>query len=127
MLEDFLGENERGRSDRRSLPRVAPAARIWAAVENETRREMLGMAEVADFSGLGVALTGIAGDPVAALGDQFWITLVAEEGIIPLGAKLVHIDGHASRLGLRLETPSGPGQQFLLRVYERAARRVPTT
>lgn len=123
MLEDFLGENERGRGDRRSLPRVAPAARIWAAVENETRREMLGMAEVSDFSGLGVALTGMAGDPVAALGDKFWLTLVAEEGIIPLGATLVHIDGHATRFGLKLETPTGPGQQFLLRVYERAAGR----
>jgi hypothetical protein len=126
MLEDFLGENERGGAERRSLPRVAPAARIWAAVENETRREMLGMAEVADFSGLGVALTGIAGDPVAALGDKFWLTLVAEEGIIPLGATLVHIEGHATRFGLKLETPTGPGQQFLLRVYERAARGVPT-
>lgn len=126
MLEDFLGKGERGRDDRRSLMRVAPVARMWAAVENETRREMLGMAEVADFSGLGIALTGIAGDPVAALGDKFWLTLVAEEGIIPLGATLVHIDGRQNRFGLRLETPSGPGQHFLLRVYERAARTVPT-
>jgi hypothetical protein len=125
MMEDFLSENERGRADRRSLARVAPSARIWAAVENETRREMLGMAEVADFSGLGVSLTGIAGDPVAALGDKFWLTLVAEEGIIPLGATLVHIDGRHNRLGLRLETPAGAGQHFLLRVYERAARAVP--
>lgn len=126
MLEDFLGDNERVRADRRSLARVAPAARIWAAVENETRREMLGMAEVADFSGLGLALTGIAGDPVAALGDKFWLTLVAEEGIIPLGATLVHIDGRENRFGLKLETPSGPGQHFLLRVYDRATRAVPT-
>jgi hypothetical protein len=74
-----------------------------------------------------VALTGIAGDPVAALGDKFWLTLVAEEGIIPLGATLVHIDGRASRFGLKLETPAPPGQQFLLRVYERAAGGVPTT
>lgn len=127
MLEDFLGEGGRGRKDRRSLARVAPASRIWAAVENETRREMLGMAEVADFSGLGVALTGIGGDPVAALGDRFWLTLVAEEGIIPLGATLVHLDARANRFGLKLETPTGPGQQFLLRVYERAARGVPAT
>jgi hypothetical protein len=127
MLEDFLSESERRHPDRRSLARVAPASRMWAAVENETRREMLGMAEVADFSGLGLALTGIAGDPVAALGDKFWLTLVVEEGIIPLGATLVHIDGRQNRFGLKLETPSGPGQHFLLRVYERAARTVPTT
>ncbi|MDQ3803148.1 MAG: hypothetical protein M3416_04765 [Acidobacteriota bacterium] len=126
MLEDFLNENEGRRPDRRSLARVAPASRMWAAVENETRREMLGMAEVADFSGLGLALAGISGDPVAALGDKFWLTLVAEEGIIPLGATLVHIDGRQNRFGLKLETPSGPGQHFLLRVYERAARAVPT-
>ena len=126
MLEDFFGKFEREQGERRSLARVAPAARMWAAVENETRREMLGMAEVADFSGLGLALTGIAGDPVAALGDKFWLTLVAEEGIIPLGATLVHIDGRQNRFGLRLETPTGPGQHFLLRVYERASRAVPT-
>ena len=127
MMEDLIGGIERGRRDRRSLLRVAPPTRIWAAVENETRREMLGMAEVADFSGLGLALTGIAGDPVAALGDKFWVTLVADEGIIPLGATLVHIDGRHNRFGLKLETPTGPGQHFLLRVYERAARAVPTT
>ena len=127
MLEDFLGEKGRGRAERRSLARVAPASRMWAAVENETRREMLGMAEVADFSGLGLALTGIAGDPVAALGGKFWLTLVVEEGIIPLGAMLVHIDGRLNRFGLKLETPTGPGQHFLLRVYERAARTVQTT
>jgi hypothetical protein len=124
MLEDFLGE-QKGGAERRALARVAPATRIWAAVENETRREMLGMAEVADFSGLGVALAGIAGDPVAALGDKFWLTLVADEGIIPLGATLVHIDGRQNRFGLKLETPTGPGQHFLLRVYERVARAVP--
>jgi hypothetical protein len=125
MLEDFLADKEGARAERRALARVAPASRIWAAVENETRREMLGMAEVADFSGLGVALCGIAGDPVAALGDKFWLTLVADEGIIPLGATLVHIDGRQNRFGLRLETPTGPGQHFLLRVYQRAARAVP--
>lgn len=124
MLEDFLGEGRARRAERRALARVAPASRIWAAVENETRREMLGMAEVADFSGLGVALTGMAGDPVAALGDKFWLTLVADEGIIPLGATLVHIDSKQNRYGLKLETPTGPGQHFLLRVYERAARAV---
>ena len=127
MLEDFLGKGERANAERRSLARVAPAGRMWAAVENETRREMLGMAEVSDFSGLGLALTGIAGDPVAALGDKFWLTLVAEEGIIPLGATLVHIEGRSNRFGLKLETPTAPGQQFLLRVYERAARGVPTS
>lgn len=124
MRKDLFGESGRGRPDRRALARVAPASRIWAAVENETRREMLGMAEVADFSGLGVALTGISGDPVAALGDKFWLTLVADEGIIPLGATLVHIDDRQNRYGLRLETPTAPGQHFLLRVYERVARAV---
>ena len=58
-LEDF--HEELNGAERRSLVRVAPASRIWAAVENATRNERLGMAEVVDFSGLGLALSGLAG------------------------------------------------------------------
>jgi hypothetical protein len=105
--------------DRRSLARVSPVSKMWAAVENTTRNEMLGMAEVADFSGLGLALRGVAGDPVAALGDKLWVTLIADEGIIPLRATLVHIK-RENLFGLRLEAPSAPGQHFLLRLYEGA-------
>ncbi len=110
--------------ERRSLPRVAPAGRIWAAVENATRNERLGVAEVADFSGLGLALSGLAGDPVAAIGDQLWVTLVAEEGIIPLRARLVHIR-RSGLVGLKAEAPAAPGQHFLLRLYDRAASALP--
>ena len=81
---------------------------------------MLGMAEVADFSGLGLALHGFSGDPVAALGDRLWVTIIAEEGIIPLRAKLVRIR-REGLFGLQLEAPNVPGQHFLLRLYERAA------
>ena len=111
----------RGDTDRRSLPRVAPAPKIWAAVENTTRNEMLGTAEVADFSGLGLALRGIAGDPVAERGDRLWVTLIAEAGIIPVRAKLVHIRRNGL-LGLEVEAPTPSGQHFLLRLYERAAK-----
>ena len=123
MTEDFLTGKQTGRPDRRALTRVVPSSRIWAAVENETRHEMLGMAEVADFSGLGLAVKGLTGDPVAALGDRFSVTLVADEGIIPLDATLVHI-GRQNRFGLRVDPPSAPGQHFLLRLYENAARPV---
>ncbi|HYE14425.1 MAG TPA: hypothetical protein VD968_08305 [Pyrinomonadaceae bacterium] len=117
-MEEFLSNLESAFMDRRALPRVAPQSKLWAAVENTTRNEMLGMAEVADFCGLGLALRQIADDPVAALGDRMWVTLVADEGVIPLRARLVHIrrDG---LFGLKLEAPSEPGQLFLLRLYER--------
>ncbi len=118
-MEDF--HEELNALDRRSLARVAPTARIWAAVENATRNERLGFAEVVDFSGLGLALSGLAGDPVAAIGDQLWVTLVAEEGIIPLRARLVHIRCGGALVGLKAEAPSAPGQHFLLRLYDRAA------
>jgi len=118
-VEDFFAEA--GGDERRSLPRVAPASRIWAAVENATRNERLGVAEVLDFSGLGLALSGLAGDPVAAIGDQLWVTLVAEEGIIPLRARLVHIRRGGDLVGLKAEAPNAPGQHFLLRLYDRAA------
>ena len=123
-MKDNLGGSDSRRPDRRSLPRVAPATRIWAAVENTTRNEMLGMAEVADFSGLGLALRGISGDPVAALGDRLWVTIIAEEGIIPLRAKLVRIK-REGLFGLQLEAPAASGQHFLLRLYERAASSLP--
>lgn len=121
-MEDFFNQADFD-LDRRSLPRVSPAATIWAAVENTTRREMLGMSEVADFSGLGLCLRGIAGDPVVELGDRLWVTLVAEEGLIPLRATLVHIkrEGH---FGLKVEAPSEYGEHFLLRLYSRAASSV---
>ena len=122
-LEDFLSELLANMTDRRSLPRVAPASKICAAVENLTRNEMLGMAEVADFSGLGMALRGMAGDPVAERGDRLWVTLIAEEGIIPLRAKIVHVR-RQGLLGLKLDSPSEPGQHFLLRLYERAASQI---
>jgi len=117
-LEDF--HEELNGAERRSLERVAPASRIWAAVENATRNERLGFAEVIDFSGLGLALSGLAGHPVAAIGDQLWVTLVADEGIIPLRARLVHIR-RSGLVGLKAEAPAAPGQHFLLRLYDRAA------
>jgi hypothetical protein len=112
-------QDERG-ADRRSLARVTPGAKIWAAVDNETRDEMLGMAEVADFCGLGMTLRGMPGDPVAAAGDRLWVTLIAEEGIIPLRAKLVHVNRHGV-FGVRVLVPDEPGQNFLIRLYARAA------
>ena len=121
-MKDELGRFDSRRLDRRSLPRLAPAVRVWAAVENATRNEMLGLAEVADFSGLGLALRGVSGDPVAALGDTLWVTIIAEEGIIPLRAKLVRIKREGF-FGLQLKAPAAPGQHFLLRLYERAAAR----
>jgi hypothetical protein len=119
-LKDFFGETMWGGLERRSLPRLAPASRVWAAVENTTRNELLGVAEVADFSGLGMALCGLAGDPVAALGDKLWVTLIAEEGIIPLRARLVRIKREGI-FGLTLEAPSETGQHLLLRMYDHAA------
>ena len=106
MTEDFLTGKEIGRPDRRALARVVPSSRIWAAVENETRREMLGMAEVADFSGLGLAVRGLTGDPWRAR-RPLSVTLVADEGIIPLDATLVHI-GRQNRFASALTRPPPP-------------------
>ena len=46
--------------------------------------------------------------------------LIAEEGIIPLTAKLVHIR-RGGLYGLRIDTPSAAGQHFLLRLYDRVS------
>lgn len=120
-MEDFAGKANGGESsERRSLARVAPPVKIWAAVDNLTRNEMLGMAEVTDFSGLGIALCNMPGDPVAARGDRLRVTLIAEEGIIPLNAKLIYVN-RLGLMGLRIEPPAAAGQHFLLRLYERAA------
>ncbi len=119
-MEDFFAGSS-SEAERRGLPRIARPPKIVAAVDNLTRHEMLGTAEVVDFSCLGLALRGLPGDPVAAAGDRLWVSLIAEDGIIPLTAKLVHLrrDG---LMGLRIDTPSAAGQHFLLRLYERAAR-----
>ena len=119
-MRDFFGRPDERDADRRSLPRVTPATKVWAAVDNETRDEMLGMAEVSDFCGLGMTLRGMPGDPVAAAGDRLWVTLIADEGIIPLRAKLVHVNRDGV-CGVRVSVPDEPGQLFLLRLYERAA------
>jgi hypothetical protein len=118
-VDDFFSIPDYSSIDRRSLARVKPVTKMWAAVENTSRNEMLGMAEIADFSGLGLALRGVAGDPVAALGDKLWVTIIADEGIIPVRATLVHLK-RENLFGLRLEPPSAPGQHFLLRLYENA-------
>jgi hypothetical protein len=122
-MEDFFSNSGASPADRRGLPRIFAPQRLVAAVDNLTRHEMLGTAELADFSCLGMAVKGLPGDPVAAIGDRLWVSLIAEEGIIPLTAKLVHVrrDG---LMGLRIDTPSAAGQHFLMRVYERAARPV---
>lgn len=109
-----------GRGERRSLPRLKPRQKVWAAVDNETRGQSLGMAEVTDFSGLGLALVGMPGDPVAAAGDRLWVTLIAEQGVIPLRATLIRVDRHGA-CGLSLEAPEPPGQHFLICLYECAA------
>jgi hypothetical protein len=124
-MEDFFTHGEESPAERRGLPRIVAPPKIKAAVDNLTRHEMLGTAEVADFSCLGLAVRGLPGDPVAATGDRLWVSLIAEEGIIPLTAKLVHVrrDG---LMGLRIDTPSEAGQHFLLRLYERATRPAQT-
>ncbi len=105
--------------NRRSLKRVTPASRMSAAVENVTHSQILGMAEVVDFSGLGLALRGIAGEPLAVPGDHLYVTLIADEGLIPVQAVLVRIkrDG---LLGLRLQAPSAAGEHFLINLYLKA-------
>ena len=119
-MEDFFRERGIEPAERRALPRVVGPQKLMAAVDNLTRHEMLGTAEVADFSCLGMALRNLPGDPVAATGDQLWVSLIAEEGIIPLTAKLVHIK-RGGLYGLRIDTPSAAGQHFLLRLYDRVA------
>ncbi|MBV8855617.1 MAG: hypothetical protein JOZ02_01530 [Acidobacteria bacterium] len=124
-MEDFFGERGLEPVERRGLPRVTGPQKLMAAVDNLTRHEMLGTAEVADFSCLGIALRNLPGDPVAAAGDLLWVSLIAEEGIIPLTAKLVHIKRNGL-YGLRIDTPSAAGQHFLLRLYDRVAAQAQT-
>ncbi len=120
-MEDFFAGGGLPELERRGLPRIIAPQQIVAAVDNLTRHEMLGTAEVYDFSCLGMALRNLPGDPVAALGDRLWVSLIAAEGIIPLTAKLVHVH-RGGLLGLRIDTPSPAGQHFLLRLYQRAAQ-----
>ena len=119
-MDRFEGEREDFHAERRALTRVSPESKIWAAVDNETRNELLGMAEVADFSGLGVGLRGMSGDPVAAAGDTLWVTLIAEEGLIPLRARLIRTT-REGLYGVRIDLPDDAGQRFLIRLYARAA------
>lgn len=119
MQESFTQSNNPD-LNRRSLKRVVPAIPIRAAVENTTRQQILGMAEVVNFSGLGLALSGIAGDPVAALGDNLYVTLIADDGLIPVLATLVYIKKEGL-FGLRLQPPPPPAQHYLIRLYQRAA------
>ena len=120
-MEDFFREQGLPELERRGLPRIIAPQKIVAAVDNLTRHEMLGTAEVYDFSCLGMALKNLPGDPVAAMGDRLWVSLIAAEGIIPLTAKLVHVH-RGGLLGLRIDTPSPAGQHFLLRLYERVSQ-----
>lgn len=120
-MEDFFKGWGVPEIERRALPRIVSPPKLVAAVDNLTRHEMLGTAEVADFSCLGLALRNLPGDPVAATGDRLWVSLIAEEGIIPLTAKLVHVRRNGV-LGLRIDAPSAAGQHFLLRLYDRAAQ-----
>lgn len=123
MMDGFGREREDLHAERRALTRVTPESKIWAAVDNETRNELLGMAEVADFSGLGVALKGMSGDPVAAAGDTLWVTLIAEEGLIPLRARLIRTTREGV-YGVRIDVPDDAGQRFLIRLYTRASSEV---
>jgi hypothetical protein len=120
-MEDFFAGGGLPELERRGLPRIISPEKIVAAVDNLTRHEMLGTAELADFSCLGMALRNLPGDPVAAAGDRLWVSLIAAEGIIPLTAKLVHVH-RGGLLGLRIDTPSPAGQHFLLRLYERVSQ-----
>ena len=122
-MERFEGERTPYSTERRALTRVAPESKNWAAVDNETRNELLGMAEVADFSGLGVGLRGMSGDPVANAGDTLWVTLIAEEGLIPLRARLIRTTREGV-YGVRIDVPDDAGQRFLIKLYTRASAEV---
>src|SRR6201990_2721492 len=123
-MEDFFGERGLEPVERRGLARVIGPQKLMAAVDNLTRHEMLGTAEIADFSCLGMALRNLPGDPVAAAGDQLWVSLIAEEGIIPLTAKLTPTKRNGL-YGVRIDTPSAAGQHFLLRLYDRVSLQAP--
>ncbi|HEX8118610.1 MAG TPA: hypothetical protein VF521_15150 [Pyrinomonadaceae bacterium] len=125
-MEDFFAERGIEPVERRGLARVIGPRKLMAAVDNLTRHEMLGTAEVADFSCLGMAIRNLPGDPVAAAGDLLWVSLIADEGIIPLTAKLVHIKRNGL-YGLRIDTPSAAGQHFLLRLYDRVSSQAHAT
>lgn len=122
-MDRFEDERDDFHNERRALTRVTPESKIWAAVDNETRNELLGMAEVADFSGLGVALRGMSGDPVANAGDTLWVTLIAEEGLIPLRARLIRTTREGV-YGVRIDVPDDAGQRFLIKLYTRASSEV---
>jgi hypothetical protein len=123
-MEEMFRERGLDPVERRGLPRVVGPQKLVAAVDNLTRHEMLGTAEVADFSCLGMALRNLPGDPVAAAGDMLWVSLIAEEGIIPLTAKLIYVRRNGL-YGLRIDTPSAAGQHFLLRLYDRVSMQTP--
>ena len=116
-MREPLGRPQDAHHNRRSLERIAPPTRMHAAVENTTRQHILGMAEVADFSALGLGLRGIAGDPVAALGDSLYLTLVVDEGIIPLQAVITHIRKEGL-MGVRVAAFSSFGEHFLIRLHQ---------
>jgi hypothetical protein len=122
-MERFESERTPLGTERRALTRVTPESKIWAAVDNETRNELLGMAEVADFSGLGVGLRGMSGDPVANAGDTLWVTLISEEGLIPLRARLIRTT-REGLYGVRIDVPDDAGQRFLIKLYTRASSEV---
>src|SRR5215208_4703076 len=110
-MEDFFGQRGLDPVERRGLPRVIGP-------------QKLGTAEVADFSCLEMALRNLPGDPVAAAGDLLWVSLIADEGIIPLTAKLIYVRRNGL-YGLRIDTPSAAGQHFLLRLYDRVSLQAP--
>lgn len=123
---DYFPEDNKYTPDRRALTRLIPAGRISVAVELGPHGDALGLAEVADFSGLGLGLRGLAGDTALAPGTNLWLTLVAEEGLISLRATLTHRTT-AGHLGCQLNIPAAVGQQFLLRLYERTQEQTRTS
>ena len=50
------------------------------------------------------------------------MTLIAEEGVIPLRATLVHVRREGV-FGLKVDVPGETEQHFLLRLYEHASSR----
>lgn len=120
MENQHVGKQGLG-GERRSLRRLPLYRPVRAALESANGRRVLGSSEVADFSGLGMALRGADGLRGVPPGERLWVTLIAAQGIIPLRARLVH-RSKGGDVGLVIEMPGESAQNFLLRLYERAAR-----
>ena len=109
--------------ERRKFPRYYVRARLTLAIEDESLKESIGLAEPADISLGGLRVCNLPASPNVRVGDQLGLLLLDQEDALSLHGDVVH-HGTPDTFGVEFRSISAAEQMavggIIRRLYKLA-------